>query len=511
MSTSFLNAVETAAAARPEARFIARSSERPADNRLADILASGKRVGAGFRSIGIKRGDVIAAMLPAWESWLTTFIGAAYAGAVFLPIVTIYRSRDLRFVLRQSKAKLIVAPDDHRGTEYADLISECGDLPDLKYRFYDTGSVNARDAFQHLDADPVNWPSVPTAEDEFAFLVYTSGTTSHPKGVKHSSATLLTDVHSMAEARGRSHDVILSPWPPGHVAGALQMLRFLTLGNDLITMDQWDAGSAATLISDHKVTSSSGTPFHMSGLIEAADRQHADLSSLKSYILGAAPVPASLVQSCIDRKITVVHAYGSSEHPTVTMGADSDSLESRLHTEGRVMPGSEIRIVDETDRDLPAGEEGEIVTRGPELFLGYLDQSLDDDAFLPGGWYRTGDIGHLDAEGFLCITDRKKDIIIRGGENISSREVEDAMRSMPGVRDAAAIAIPDPRFGERVKVILEMTSERSPSLDYIRAHFLSLGLAKQKIPEALSVVSALPRNATGKVLKSELRKMELVS
>jgi acyl-CoA synthetase len=188
----------------------------------------------------------------------------------------------------------------------------------------------------------------------------------------------------------------------------------------------------------------------------------------------------------------------------VTMGKAEDSLESRLNTEGQLMPGSEILIVDEDDKVLETGD-GEIVTRGPELFLGYFDTRLNQGAFLTGGWYRTGDVGHMDADGYLHITDRKKDIIIRGGENISSREVEDAMRRMPGIVDAAAVAMPDERLGERVKVYVEMTDGAAPSLEDVKAHFVALGIAKQKTPEVVELIAALPRNATGKVLKADLR------
>ena len=288
------------------------------------------------------------------------------------------------------------------------------------------------------------------------------------------------------------------------MAGALQLLRFVAHGTPVVAMDQWNAREAARLVDTYKITASSGTPFHMSGLLDAAAEDGRDLSSLQNYVLGAAPVPATLVQRCVDLGISVVHAYGSSEHPTVTMGKAEDSLESRLNTEGRLMPGSEILIVDEDDRVLDVGD-GEIVTRGPELFLGYFDTRLNQKAFLTGGWYRTGDVGHMDAEGCLHITDRKKDIIIRGGENISSREVEDAMRQMPGIVDAAAVAMPDERLGERVKVFVEVTGDAGPALADVQAHFVALGIAKQKTPEAVEVIAALPRNATGKVLKAELR------
>ncbi len=189
----------------------------------------------------------------------------------------------------------------------------------------------------------------------------------------------------------------------------------------------------------------------------------------------------------------------------MTSGVVDDPLDKQLHTEGRAIIGSEMRFVDDDGNDVPAGEEGEICTRGPELFMGYLDPVLNEAAFLPGGWYRSGDIGRLDAEGFLLITDRKKDIIIRGGENISSKEVEAVLLGLDAVADAAVVATPDDRMGEIVRACIVLSSGASLSLDDIRNHFSAAGIAKQKTPERLSIIDELPRNASGKVLKHELR------
>jgi len=221
--------------------------------------------------------------------------------------------------------------------------------------------------------------------------------------------------------------------------------------------------------------------------------------------VGAAPVPPSLIEACQRLGLAVYHCYGSSEHPTVTSGVVDDALDKQLHTEGRAIIGSEIRFVDDDGNDVPTGEEGEICTRGPELFMGYLDQALNEAAFLPGGWYRSGDIGRLDAEGFLLITDRKKDIIIRGGENISSKEVEAVLLRLDGVTDAAVIAAPDERMGEVVRACLVLSPGAAITLEDIRSHFAAAGIARQKSPERLSIVDELPRNASGKVLKHQLR------
>jgi acyl-CoA synthetase (AMP-forming)/AMP-acid ligase II len=339
-------------------------------------------------------------------------------------------------------------------------------------------------------------------------LIYTSGTTADPKGVCHSSRTLLAELQTFVHmSRHRGIDEItLSPWPPGHIAGACQLLRFLVDGANMVAMDQWDAAEAALLVQQYRVTTSSGTPFHLSGLLDAAERDGRDLSSLRFYTVGAAPVPPTLIARCATRGLATFRSYGSTEHPTVSAGDPNDPLEKRLTTEGHLMPGVEIRFVDDDGSDVRPGEDGEIATRGPELFLGYFDTSINDAAFLPGGWYRTGDIGRLDEDGYLLVTDRKKDIIIRGGENISSREVEDILLSHPAIAEAAVVAAPDARLGEVVLAYVVLSPGASMSLTMVKEHFAGAGIAKQKTPERLVVLEVMPRNATGKILKHVLRR-----
>jgi non-ribosomal peptide synthetase component E (peptide arylation enzyme) len=273
----------------------------------------------------------------------------------------------------------------------------------------------------------------------------------------------------------------------------------------MVLADQWDAGTAAELIERHAINSSSFTPFHLSGILDAADRDRRDWSSLTNCLVGAAPVPAGLIARAEARGLRPYRSYGSSEHPTVTAGNSDDPIEKRLGTEGRLTRGNEMAFVDEEGRFLPDGEEGELVTRGPELFLGYLDASLDGEAFLPGRWFRTGDIGRRDADGYLVITDRKKDVIIRGGENISSREVEDILFTHPDIVEAAVVAAPDARMGEVVCAFVIVRPGAQLTLGSMAEHFAQAGIARAKTPERLEAVADFPRNATGKVLKHQLR------
>jgi acyl-CoA synthetase (AMP-forming)/AMP-acid ligase II len=498
---SFIEAMIVAAARSPGAPLTVASEVRPAASTLGEVVLAGRQMGTRMTAAGILPGDIVACMLPNWREWLVVAVAAAQAGAVMLPIVTIYGAKELGFILRQSGARWLFTPDRFRGVDYDRVVADCGDLPALD-RHISTGPD-----FDMLEAaGPIASPVHPDPGD-LALLVYTSGTTADPKGVMHSARGLLAELETMQAMRGGDgNDAVISPWPPGHVAGALSMYRYLCQGAPLVLMDQWDPVLAAELVERHRVTTSSGTPFHLSGMIAAADANGNDLTSLRQYLVGAAPVPASLIERCQAQGLAVYHCYGSSEHPTVTSGVVDDPVDKQLHTEGRAIAGSEMRFVDDNGHDVAPGKDGEICTRGPELFMGYLDPALNDAAFLPDGWYRTGDIGRIDAEGYLLITDRKKDIIIRGGENISSKEVEAVLLSHPAIVDAAAVAAPDERMGEVVRACVVLTPGASLTLDDLRDHFFAAGIAKQKTPERLSILPQLPRNASGKVLKHELRR-----
>jgi acyl-CoA synthetase (AMP-forming)/AMP-acid ligase II len=284
-------------------------------------------------------------------------------------------------------------------------------------------------------------------------------------------------------------------------------MRFAVLGLETVLMDGWHAPSAARLIESEGVTVTSGTPFHLAGLLDAADAEGMAMSQLKEYSLGGTTVPPSLISRCDERGVNAFRSYGLSEHPTISTGCSSDSLEDRLGSDGQLNDGVEVRIVDESGKDLPCGMEGEILSRGPELFVGYRRESRDTEIVEDGGWLRTGDIGRLDARGYLTITDRKKDLIIRGGENLSSREIEDHLVTHPAILDAAVVGLPDPRLGERVAAFVILRTDTALTIEDLGHFFISKGVARQKTPERLMFVTELPRTAAGKVLKQELRKL----
>jgi non-ribosomal peptide synthetase component E (peptide arylation enzyme) len=240
--------------------------------------------------------------------------------------------------------------------------------------------------------------------------------------------------------------------------------------------------------------------------MKAAEATGADISSLRVFGLGASAITPENVRWTDQLGFPSGRTYGMTEHPVVSTGG-GESFEKRAYTDGKITPRNEVRILDDDDQDSPVGQAGEIVTRGPRLFMGYVDSELDRACFLPGGWFKTGDIGRLDAEGYLTITDRKKDIIIRGGENISSKEVEDLIATIPGVVESAVTAMPDPEMGERVCAFVVLKDGVSLTLDEVDAHFRKLGATRQKTPERVILVDDLPRTPSGKVKKVVLRAM----
>jgi len=273
----------------------------------------------------------------------------------------------------------------------------------------------------------------------------------------------------------------------------------------MVMMERWDADSAAALVEKLHVEQSGGAPFFLVSLLEAAERAGRDISSIRSFGLGGAAVTAHHVRLAGEHGITAGRAYGSTEHSTASNYLLQDPLEIRATTDGRVLPGTVVRVVDEQDVEVSHGQDGEILLQGPEQFIGYLDPRHNADAFTHDGWFRTGDIGRVTADGYLTITDRKKDLIIRGGENISSAEVEGVLLRHPDVLEAAVVGMPDPRYGERVCACVVMRPGTPLTIDTLVAHFAAAGYAKQKTPERLVVLDDLPRTPSGKVRKAALR------
>ena len=501
------DAMAGAAQQHPAAPFHLHAASGSRDIALGEMHTAGRRLAGSLNALGLRAGDVIAMQLPNSVENALTFQAAALLGCTLLPIVHIFGPAELVHILRDSGAKALVVPDRWRNIDYLDRLACLPDLPMLRHRII-MGDTIPAGCLDWNALPPGECPSIAVDPDATALLLYTSGTTAAPKGVRHTSRTLLAEL--AAQHLGwDSAGAALVPWPSGHIAGSLAILGHAVLGRPTVVLESWDAAAGAALIEAFGVEQTSGTPFHLAGLLEAAERDDRDLSSLKRFIIGATTVPASMVAASEAAGIRCCRCYGSTEMPTISQCDPDDPLDKRLTTDGRLNPGCEVRIVDDAGSDMAPGAEGEIAARGAERFAGYTDPALEASSFLPGGWFLTGDIGRIDSDGFLAITDRKKDIIIRGGENISSREIEELLLQVPGVRDAAAIGWPDERLGERVCAVLIVEPGAEVSIELITGTFARLGVARQKVPERLERVAELPRTPTGKVQKADLRKLLL--
>jgi non-ribosomal peptide synthetase component E (peptide arylation enzyme) len=294
--------------------------------------------------------------------------------------------------------------------------------------------------------------------------------------------------------------------PMTHMAGAMLALDVFMVGGGDFIMDVWDPEKAARIIAEHRVRRFAATPFHVTQLMDAAELLGVDISPLSSCSSGSTVVPTALVNRALAHGITLCRSYGSSEHPTISQIIEDDPADLRATTDGRIVPHTCVRIVDDNCRDVPRGEPGEILSSGPELFVGYTDKTLNDEAFIDDCWFRTGDVGVLNLQNYLAITGREKDIIIRGGENISAREVEETLANHPAVAESAAVAWPDPLYGEKVCAFVLLKSGAALSLQEVIVHFSGSGLARLKTPERLIVIDEFPRTVLGKIAKRELKK-----
>jgi acyl-CoA synthetase (AMP-forming)/AMP-acid ligase II len=496
-------AMASAAAERPDALLHVRGEDSATEAPLAQVHVRGLELAGSLRALGLGPGGTLAMQLPNRIENAVVFQAAAALGCTLLPIIHIYGPAELAHILADSRATVLITPDRWRTIDYLERLARLPDLPDLKHRIVLGDDVPAG-CLAWNDLPVGEPPATPADADAEALLLYTSGTTAAPKGARHSSRTLLAELTAQ-NLMGGGGGGGFAPWPSGHIAGTLGILGHAVLGRDVAMLESWDAAAAAELIETFKVEQTSGTPFHLTGILEAAARDGRDLSSLRQFVVGATTVPPALVAAAEEAGVRCVRCYGSTELPTLTQCAPDDPLDKRLNTDGRLNPGCEVRFVADDGTDVPAGSEGELAVRGPERFLGYTDPELDACAFLSGGWFLTGDVGVMDAHGYVAITDRKKDIIIRGGENISSREVEDLLLKLPGVAEAAAVGWPDERLGERVCAVLLMRDGHRADLVEIAELFGRIGVARQKTPERLVFVDAFPRTPTGKIQKAVLK------
>lgn len=474
---------------------------------VAEIHRVARAVAAGLQRLGVGPSDVVAVQLTNRLECVIAYQAVLLCGAVLVPVVHVYGPKEVGFILTESRAKVFIMAAHFRSTVYLDRIADYARIATLDCVVVVDGQRGDDHlSWPELTADPGEYVEPSSDADDVCLLVYTSGTTSAPKGVQHTHNSLLAEQLTMsAVIGGDPADVSLVVFPPGHIAGTGFMLRPLISGTRSVFLESWDPQQAANLIERFAVTCTAGTPFHFMGLLNLADIR-GKLATLREFLTGATTVTEEQGRQAHAAGINSFRSYGLTEHPTATVSRDDDDA-ARLATDGKPLPGSAVRIIGPDGTDLPTGLDGEIVLQGPEQFIGYRDPALNEGAFTADGWFRTGDLGHLDADGRLVVTDRIKDVIIRGGETISSGQVEDVLNAHPAITDGVVVAAPDRQYGEVVGAVVVLKPGAALGLNQLRSHFVKAGLAKQKTPERLAIVDSLPRTAMGKVRKAELRRL----
>ena len=472
--------------ANPGSGFRVHSSVRPYEGTFADVERAARRLAEGLRRRGIGPGDAVAIQLPNWMEAAAAFWASAFLGAVVVPIVHFYGRKELTHIIGTAKPKAFITAEEFGRMRYQPDL--CADIPVV-------GLVGKN--FDDLLADEPLAGTLAADPRSPALIAFTSGTTSVPKGVVHSHQTLGFETRQLLANYPPDRGRQLTATPVGHFIGMLSAFLIPVLeGASIDLCDVWDPAMVLKLIESDGLSVGGGPPYFVTSLLDHPDCTDEHISHFKTVGLGGSTVPAAVTRRLTDLGMFVFRSYGSSEHPSIT-GASRDAPEDkRLYTDGNPRPGVEIRL----------GPDGEIFSRGPDLCLGYTDDALTEQAFDADGWYRTGDVGVLDCDGYLTITDRKADIIIRGGENISALEVEEVLLGMPAVAEAVVVAAPDDRLGERTAAVLRIRAGHDmPTLDDVRSHFKASGIAIQKWPEELHRVDDYPRTASGKVQKFVVR------
>lgn len=463
---------------------------------------------------GIESGDRIAFQLPGWCEFTVIYLACLKIGAVSVPLLPSWREAELVWVLNKCQAKMFFAPTLFKQTRPVDLILPLqNQLPQLQQivGVDKLAPATSSLSLSQIIADNTSLTTaITTHGDELAALLFTSGTEGLPKGVMLTHNNILASERAYCARLNLTwQDVFMMPAPLGHATGFLHGVTapFL-IGARSVLLDIFTPDACLALLEQQRCTCMLGaTPF-VYDLLNVLEKQPADLSALRFFLCGGTTIPKKVARECQQRGIKLLSVYGSTESsPHAVVNLD-DPLSRFMHTDGYAAAGVEIKVVDDARKTLPPGCEGEEASRGPNVFMGYFDEpELTARALDEEGWYYSGDLCRMDEAGYIKITGRKKDIIVRGGENISSREVEDILLQHPKIHDACVVAMPDERLGERscAYVVLK-APHHSLSLEEVVAFFSRKRVAKYKYPEHIVVIEKLPRTASGKIQKFLLRK-----
>jgi acyl-CoA synthetase (AMP-forming)/AMP-acid ligase II len=497
--------VDRRAQASPDARMAVDESGRTLT--FSEYRDRCERVAAALAARGVGPGMTVTWQLPTWLESLVLVGAIARLGARQNPILHIYREREVGFCVRQTGARLLVVPTTFADVDFAAMAA--GIAEEIAG---EGGAVDVLTSDRDLpEADPSTLPPPPTDGDEIRWYFYTSGTTADPKGAKHTDANIDTVARAMAErlaVTAEDRNALAFPFP--HIGGITWLFASLQTGCQNICFQAFVPDLVVEVLDREGVTlAGSGTVFHRTYLAAQHQAGGGLFAGVRGFPGGGAPKPPALhaeMKEAFPGSNGILSGYGLTEAPILTMSGVEDGDDDLASTEGAPMPGVQLKLVTTDGRVAGVGEEGEVRAKAPQLMKGYVDVALDAEAFDDEGYFRTGDLGVLNERNMLAITGRLKDVIIRKGENVSAKEVEDHLYGHPKVGDVAVIGLPDPASGERVCAVVVTAGGAEPlgfdeMVDFLKAE----GLMVQKIPEQLEHEAAIPRNPAGKILKRELQ------
>lgn len=479
------------------------------------LYRDARRVAAAYLALGIRKGDVVGIWAPNCRHWILSALGAHIAGAAITPLNTRMKGGEAADILRRSYARLLMCTETFLGFDYPAMVSG-HDLPNLEriVRLDGEGEEGWDDFLargNYVDEATIDAVEAAVTPDDLSDIMFTSGTTGSPKGVLHSHGNVVPLFRAWAERVDlQESDRYLIANPFFHTFGyKAGWVSCLTLGVTMLPMATFDVNAMADLIEQQQVSFIPGPPAIYQSLLQGLAGQQRDFSSMRVAVTGAAPVPPILVER-MRRELgmeNVVNGYGMTEFGAITMTGKGDSPETISQTCGFPLPGVEIKCVDDADRIVDPGETGEILVRGRGRMIGYFENpEATAEAIDTDGWLRTGDVGSIDAQGYLRITDRKKDMYISGGFNCYPAEIEKLLAGHPAIELAAVIGVPDERMGEVGKAFVVLRPGHTADAQAIIA-WARDNMANYKVPRTIAFVDELPRNAGGKVLRTELREM----
>ena len=482
-----------------------------------ELAAMADRVAVGLSRLGVGKNDIVACQLPNWWQFTITYLACSRIGAVMNPLMHIFRERELSFMLKHGEAKVVIVPKVFRGFDYEAMVTALRpSLPDLQQVVVVGGAGD--NSFEKLLSEPA-WESAPDARDiltrnrpgpdDVTQLIYTSGTTGEPKGVMHTANTTMANIIPYAQRLKLSQeDAVLMASPMAHQTGFMYGLMMpILLRQSVVLLDIWEPLRAIDLIRAESISfTMASTPF-LTDLAKNVEESGKTVPTLKIFLCAGAPIPGPLVEQA--RRVLgtkIVSAWGMTENGAVTLIQPDDEDERAVNTDGCPLPGVELKVVDPDGSILPAGQAGKLYVRSCSNFGGYLKRS-QLNATDAEGWFDTGDLARLDERGYVRITGRSKDVIIRGGENIPVVEIEALLYRHPAIAMAAIVAYPDERMGERACAVVVPKAGQTVDLPSIVEFLKSQKVAMQYVPERLVVRDSIPSTPSGKMQKFKLREM----